>query len=237
MAESSSYREWTPPPHLAAGVACLWTHVTDGSTSGVVLPDGCCDVIWRAGHGAFVAGPDTGPVRNRFPTGTTFVGLRFRPGAGAAGLGLPLDEVVDRRVPIEGLGSVDADFRPELTPSEAASRLAGMATRALAAVEPDPVVAEAIEVLRDPRQRLGAARDRTGVSERQLRRRFVAAVGYGPKTLQRVLRFRAFLDRADEGVPLADAAARAGYADQAHLNRESRDLAGLTPAALVAGRR
>ena len=42
---------------------------------------------------------------------------------------------------------------------------------------------------------LGAA---LGVSERQLRRRFADAVGYGPKTLARVLRFQRFLALARE---------------------------------------
>jgi methylphosphotriester-DNA--protein-cysteine methyltransferase len=73
-----------------------------------------------------------------------------------------------------------------------------------------------------------------------LRRRCQAVVGYGPKTLQRVLRFRRFVSRIDAGPPagraahdLAALAADAGYADQAHLTRECRALAGLTPAALA----
>ncbi|WP_372494350.1 hypothetical protein [Actinoallomurus purpureus] len=36
---------------------------------------------------------------------------------------------------------------------------------------------------------------------------------------------------------LADLAASAGYADQAHLGREARALSGLTPSALLAERR
>jgi AraC-like DNA-binding protein len=75
---------------------------------------------------------------------------------------------------------------------------------------------------------------------RQLRRRCHAVVGYGPKTLQRVLRFRRFVARLDAGPPngqdihdLAALAALAGYADQAHLTRECRALAGLTPGALA----
>ena len=85
-----------------------------------------------------------------------------------------------------------------------------------------------------------------GLSERQLRRRCQDAVGYGPKTLQRVLRFRRFVSRidADPHAPgslpagrderdLATLAAQAGYADQAHLSRECHRLAGLTPAALA----
>jgi transcriptional regulator GlxA family with amidase domain len=68
------------------------------------------------------------------------------------------------------------------------------------------------------------------VSERELQRRFIEHVGYGPKTLHRVLRFQRFLRQAASAqVDLAGAAALAGYADQAHLGRETRRLAGLTP--------
>ena len=71
-----------------------------------------------------------------------------------------------------------------------------------------------------------------------MRRRCHAAVGYGPKTLQRVLRFRRFVSRIDaypknpkypkypksakslDILDLAAIAAEAGYVDQAHLTRE-----------------
>jgi methylphosphotriester-DNA--protein-cysteine methyltransferase len=87
---------------------------------------------------------------------------------------------------------------------------------------------------------LGAALD---LGDRQLRRRFLAAVGYGPKTLARVLRFQrllGLLDGAHGGAPgpsLAAAAADAGYADQAHMTTECTRLAGLPPTALLAERR
>ena len=73
-----------------------------------------------------------------------------------------------------------------------------------------------------------------GLGERQLRRRFAAAVGYGPKTFARVERFRAALALVRAGEPLARAAAEAGYADQAHMTREIAALAGRTPALLRA---
>jgi AraC-like DNA-binding protein len=72
------------------------------------------------------------------------------------------------------------------------------------------------------------------VSERQLRRRFERGVGYGPRTLRRVLRFQRFLGLAHGGGSLARLAADAGYADQAHLVRDCRSLAGMTPSALLA---
>ena len=62
-----------------------------------------------------------------------------------------------------------------------------------------------------------------GISDRQLRRRFHRAVGYGPKTLDRVLRFRRFVARVCEMAArdgdLARMAAELGYADQAHMTR------------------
>jgi len=85
--------------------------------------------------------------------------------------------------------------------------------------------------LGDPRTRVEALAGELGLSERQLRRRCAASAGYGPKTLQRILRFRRFL--ALEGGDLARRALDAGYADQSHLTRECVRLSGRTPAALA----
>jgi AraC-like DNA-binding protein len=106
----------------------------------------------------------------------------------------------------------------------------------LAGGVPDPAVARAARLLRDPAARAEDVADEVGLSLRQLRRRCHAVVGYGPKTLQRVLRFRGFVSRVDahpEVLDLAAIAAEAGYADQAHLTRECGRLSGLTPAELA----
>ncbi|MGH3322165.1 MAG: hypothetical protein ACRDN9_18740 [Streptosporangiaceae bacterium] len=56
----------------------------------------------------------------------------------------------------------------------------------------------------------------------------MAAFGYGPKTLARVLRFHRAVTSVQSGYSgsLADLATSLGYADQAHLAREARLLAG-----------
>jgi transcriptional regulator GlxA family with amidase domain len=74
------------------------------------------------------------------------------------------------------------------------------------------------------------------ISERQLLRRFDAAVGYGPKTLHRVMRFCRVVDAMHAGrgrVDLAAVACQTGYADQAHLTREVTRMAGVPPATLT----
>jgi methylphosphotriester-DNA--protein-cysteine methyltransferase len=119
-------------------------------------------------------------------------------------------------------------------------RLVRLTGEMVAGAPPDPLVAEAAHQLSRPGARVGLVARQLGISERQLHRRCVAAVGYGPVLLRRVLRFRRVVSRIDAGGALDDLAglaAAAGYADQAHLTRESQDLAGLAPAALARLRR
>ena len=195
-----------------------------------MLPDACSDLIWQAGRGAFVAGPDTGPAPVGSAAGSVFVGARFRPGAGGAALGLPLSELRDQRVGLEVLDRALAERLPgDLEPEEALRRIAEIARTA---PPPDAAIAEAARRLAHPQTRVETLADDLGLSERQLRRRCHAGAGYGPKTLQRVLRFRRFLATADGD--LARAALDAGYADQSHLTRECTRLAGQPPAALLA---
>lgn len=208
-----------PPADLAAHLACVWTSVSRG---GVILPDGCVDLVWR-GDRLVVAGPATGPAGGVGPGARVF-GVRFRLGVAGSVLGVPAASLLDRAVPVDevwgrgveervaagGPAALLAEVRSRLQPVDRLARAA-----ALAMARPDARV-DALDF---------------GVSERQLRRRFVNAVGYGPKTLARVLRFQRFLSLQGE---LAERAFAAGYADQAHLTRECRRLSGRTPAELVA---
>ncbi|OMI40139.1 AraC family transcription regulator [Streptomyces sparsogenes DSM 40356] len=67
-----------------------------------------------------------------------------------------------------------------------------------------------------------------------MHRRSLAAFGYGPKTLARVLRLNRALDAARAGTAFAEVAALAGYADQAHLAREVKALTGVPLGRLLA---
>lgn len=257
----SGYCEWQPPAALRLVVSCLWAQVTpDGADRhGLVLPDACTDLVWEQGRGAFVAGPDTGPVPIRMAAGTVVVGVRFRPAAGGPVLGVPLSELRDQRVDLADLRPGEARRLPgTLDPDTALARTLDLAGSLVAAGQADPAVTRAVSLLRDPRARTEDVAADVGLSLRQLRRRCHAAVGYGPKTLQRVLRFRRFVTRIDaahatlpggrdavyaalpggrDAGDLAAIAAEAGYADQAHLTRECGKLAGLTPADLAKQRR
>ena len=237
----AGYTEWAAPAALRDAVTCLWAQVsTDADRVGLVLPDGCTDLIWEQGRGAFIAGPDTGPVPTTMTAGTVMLGIRFRPSAGGRALGIPLSELRDQRVDLADLRPGDARRLPAtLDPVTAVARALDVTAALIADGAPDPAVTQAARLLRDPRARAEDVAADIGLSMRQLRRRCHAAVGYGPKTLQRVLRFRRFVSRIDAApagpdvLDLAAIAAEAGYADQAHLTRECGKLSGLTPAALA----
>ncbi|WTA56849.1 helix-turn-helix domain-containing protein [Kitasatospora purpeofusca] len=134
-------------------------------------------------------------------------------------------------------------------PAEAAAVLDAFVASRVPGWAPDRAVERAVAALGRPEGvRLPDLATELGLSERQLRRRVTDAVGYGPKTLHAVLRFRRALARARSGggggggdggggagaVPgLAAVAAQAGYADQAHLTREVRRWSGVSPTVLL----
>jgi AraC-like DNA-binding protein len=237
---AAGYREWLPPARLRGALACLWVSVTApgaGPSVTAVLPDGCTDLIWQRGRGAFLAGPDTGPAPAQLPPGTILVGARFWPGAGGPALGLPLAELRDQRIDLAVClprlaGQLPADLTPEL----ALIKVTGLSAGLVSSAPPDQLVLRATRLLAAGRTSVAGLGRALAVSERQLRRRFDDSVGYGPKTMQRVLRFRRVIEQltaSPRDTDLAALAVRTGYADQAHLTRETTRLAGLPPAALA----
>jgi transcriptional regulator GlxA family with amidase domain len=93
--------------------------------------------------------------------------------------------------------------------------------------EPDPLVRAAVTALDRPQARVAVVAAELGLSARQLQRRVADAVGYGPKMLARVLRFRRL--QSLPPAPLVELALEAGYADQAHMTGEVTELAGISP--------
>ncbi|MDD1059447.1 helix-turn-helix transcriptional regulator [Streptomyces cocklensis] len=219
----SGYRERAA---LAPG-ATLWTRTDSGGGPYRVLPDGCMDLIWHDGS-LLVAGPDTAAYVVADRPGSSYAGLRFAPGVGPALLGLPAREVRDLRVPLDALWPAaearGLAARADGGPAAALDAWAAERTRTAGPADPLPAAVAAALSAGRPLPAVAAA---CGLGERQLRRRCEAAFGYGPRTLSRVLRLQRALAMARTGTPFARVAADAGYADQPHLSREVRSLAGI----------
>ncbi len=226
------YRE---RPSTVAG-AVAWTATSDGSPNRV-LPDGCMDLLWMGGR-LVVAGPDTTAFSSVVPAGATVAGLRFAPGSAPKVLGLPAHAARDQRVLLADVWDparvrgLEDQIGSAPAPARALERV--VAAHGLAHPALDPLLAEVVRrVGRD--EPVGAVAACVGLSSRQLHRRSLDAFGYGPKLLARVLRLQRALALAREGTGLAAVAARHGYADQAHLARDVRDLAGTTLGGLGLG--
>jgi AraC-like DNA-binding protein len=233
------YAERAPEPDLAGVLVCTWTSSVRGAGVSHVLPDASLDIIWL-GDRLVVAGPDTRP--RWVPVPGEVAAVRFRPGAAAGPLGLPVDEIRDQTVPLAELWGPAGGLADRLAAApDPAARVrilqAAVRDRLAELPAPDPLPRGLVVALgrttSGPRGIATLARD-LGVSERQLHRRAVAAFGYGPKMLDRVLRLQRFLALARSGRGgLAELAVHAGYTDQPHLTREARALAGITPATLI----
>lgn len=214
------YREHRPPPRLGELVECRWVRTGPGQP-GRILPDGCMDLI-QMGDRIVVAGPDTTAfiaAGSRDP----MQGLRFRPGALPRLLGVPASELRNARVDLSELVRIDRGSPLE----QLAETLAAEPPRA----ETAPW---ALPALRDVTRRLAAgdsvavtARE-LGWSQRTVQRQCAAVYGYGPATLRRILRFRRAVALGGTGLSSTTVAAQAGYADQPHLHREVRALAGVS---------
>jgi AraC-like DNA-binding protein len=85
-------------------------------------------------------------------------------------------------------------------------------------------------------RRVGDLAAETGWSRKRLWSRFTAQIGVTPKRAAMLVRLSPAIDAIVAGTAIADVAARCGYADQSHLTRDLRDLAGYTPASLYRNR-
>jgi AraC-like DNA-binding protein len=218
------------PSRLAGGF--VWTSTVDVDHTRV-LPDGCMDLIWD-GESVFVAGPDTSAFLYAGVLGRTLTGLRFAPGFGPRVLGMPASEFADQRVPLSEVrpASEVQELLDHLDGSLHPARVLEVFADRRASRNGDQVVDEVVHRARGG-QDVRVIAEAVALSPRQLQRRCHDAFGYGAKMLSRILRMTRALDAARRGTPFADVAATTGYADQAHLSRDVRALAGVTLGQLV----
>jgi AraC-like DNA-binding protein len=240
----SYYRTVSPAPALRGFVECLWVHRiphADADGDRRILPDGRMDLVWFRGRGTVVAGPQSRYTVRPVEAPMQAVGARFYPGVAPILLRLPAVEFIDEHLPLSSVDGrlarrLDQELAGAADEREALATLNRELVRLLDGLQPDPAVREAVSLLQQPSRTVSEIAGRVFISQRQLERRFVEHVGYGPKTLQRILRLQQIvtqLSSKHRAVELARTAASCGYADQSHLSRETRRLTGLSPRQLA----
>ena len=242
----SEYSEFMPPARLADHFLCFWSQTITGLQGAYehrVLPDGCIDIVFINDEPPTVVGPWTVSFVARLAVGTGITGARLHPGRASSFLGIPASELLNQTTPIAAVKGAVQRMRVEkvIEQPDAPSRRSALAQVLFASIGHtlpfDQAISASIQWLsRHPKGSIRQLSHAVGISERQLHRRFSAAIGYGPKTFQSVLRFQRLLKIARETGPehsLADLAVHTGYADQAHMTRDVHRLANLRPTELL----
>lgn len=262
------YAESRPDAALRPYVHSFWTfdvvQPADERFEHHVWPDGCVSVLIASRSGApamaMVAGAQAGPRTVPIHGSASFRGVRFRPEAGAAVLGVDVRRIGGRSQPlaeliagtdrvrgtdlIRGTNPIGGDetaaglaraVAEADTHREGLRRLRAWVRRRSDGVALDALVARAVDTLIDTHghEPIAALAAACGLGVRQLERRFQRAVGVSPKQFARVRRMRSLIAAVlDHRAPWVSRAADGGYADQAHCARELSRLTGLSPRAL-----
>jgi AraC-like DNA-binding protein len=240
------YAERAPAPVTFRELPCTYVPVIIDLDDGWAIADGRRPERPAERLGSFVAGLCDGPVIVSHGGTARCLQLDLTPLAARRLLGVPMAELANRSV---DLGDVVGPAAAEL-----AERIDGAGTpeRAFAIVEAAVQARLAASPMVDSgvawslgrigasggRAPVGGLAEELGWSHRRLIARFRDAVGMPPKRVGRIVRLERLLARVDapEAPDWARAAAELGFADQAHLAREVRELTGLTPTALRAER-
>lgn len=193
-------------------------------------------------YASFAAGVHAGPVVIDSFGRSCCIQVNFTPLGGRRFFGLPMSELADRMVPLdELLGAWGHQLRERLGEENDWHRRLDIAEnfiteRLTNAASPQTEVGWALEriMASGGRSRIAAIATEIGWSRKHLAARFADQVGVGPKAISRIVRFNraANLAKRADRAGWADLAAECGYADQAHLVREFRELAGATPTGL-----
>ena len=210
------------------------------------------DVRELGGHAnhrprGYLVGPRQVAIRNQ-PTGLCWtVGATLRPGAIPALFGVPSRAVRDAVLDLDTVwGHGLESLREQIAVQPAVDRALSVWERALRArCDPDADIRTrrarlALHLLMDepPGSSVGGVADRVGLTRQHLARELNRIAGLSPGEVRRLARFEQFLGSIDTRHPVnwAQLAACAGYADQSHMVRDFKLLAGLGPSAYVARR-
>ncbi|PWK69057.1 AraC family transcriptional regulator [Aminobacter sp. AP02] len=194
---------------------------------------------------SFASGLHAGPVVIDSFGRSCCVQVNFTPLGARRFFGMPMSALADRMVPFdELLGASGHRLRERLgeqTNWHARLDIAEcfIIERLTKAASVSAEVGWALEkiIASGGRSRIAPIAAEIGWSRKHLATRFADQVGVGPKAIARIVRFNraASLSKLASRAGWADLAAECGYADQAHLVREFRELAGATPTELRLG--
>ncbi len=252
------YQKYKPSKSLENYIDFYWTLSSDNLAdiyTARTYPDGCTNILFNFADPIHLDIADKGFVQNALPTSiygnvTRFFhfkvsgridlfSVNFKPGGIFPVLQLPVSEFNNRAIDAK-FASIDSDttlFERLAASSDTESRIGlfeqFLIKKLLRFDQTDPVVDYSLNRITTVHGNtaIDTIVRETGISERQLERKFKLRVGISPKLLCQILRFKHVQNVLKYGSPqsLLNIAYDNGYFDHAHLTNNFRRFAGVTP--------
>ncbi|WP_210489712.1 AraC family transcriptional regulator [Rufibacter aurantiacus] len=254
MAHTTSYRQIPPPPHLAEYVRYFW--IAEGQDISAPyhfssVANGCAQLTFHY-KGAFVApgseqampefylqGPSSKPTKLVTEESFGILGAALYPYTASLLFKTPGKEVRDQVRPVqEVFGSSLRHLEDQITNSastdERLALLVHFLTKQLLQDKtPDAALQQLIKAEIDAGQQPDVEKlyEQMHTSRRQFERRFKNLLGFSPREYAKIQRFRYALQQYQQAPEqsFTQLALSSGYYDQAHFNRDFKELSGVTP--------
>ncbi len=253
---------WQADPRLAGVVASMW--FGEGKTAyqrDRILPSGQSQLLINLGPPQYriepgppevrvpfvdvwYSGLHQGPIDTEAPHGNALLGVAFTARGAFPWLGERMDGLSDRIIALaDALGDGALRLRERLlNTASLPDRFLLVERWLIARLRPRTVVHPAVRWAVDRiaatggRMPIEELATQTGFTRKHLGNLFQRQVGFSPKSLARIHRFRGALEllsRADGQVPWAELAEQCGFYDQSHLINEFRRFTGFSPVELA----
>lgn len=249
LSAETSVRCALPAAPLRTWIDHYWLSLDNDSPAHAILPDGAIDLVVRQGPESDsdwtvrVYGTTTSSLSIALEQGAHYAGVRFKPGQGRHFLKAAARELTDRCESATGLLPFCLDrVAGHVGSADIFASFDAVLLAHAASVQPLPArIDSAVALIAASRGMLSIedAADAFGTGRRQFERVFLDTVGIAPKLFSSIVRFhcagRLIRQAPAARMTLADIAHACGYADQSHMNRDFRRLAGMAPSAFVRG--
>lgn len=251
------YQTFEPTTPISSFVKCYWTLTAPKQViveKQRIIPDGCMEMIFHHGDlyqqytkdGHAIAQPRCfvfGQITNTLeiePTGETGIfAIRFQPDGFIPFTTLPLQQMVNRAVPLQELFGKDAqELETKIldaltTENRIAIIEAFLMTKLIESESVDRIIKSSVKTILDLKGKLSILElsEVTDINRRQLERRFSTVIGLSPKQLAKIIRLQAAINAmlSKDFDSFTALAYEADYFDQAHFIKDFKEFTGVSP--------
>lgn len=209
-----------------------------------MVPDACIDILFEFGDDgmkAFACGSPLSFELIERPDGYEVFGVRFMPGVHPKLLNCQMRDLLDTRIPLEEILTIDSDWMQALEREKDFYKRIQIFLEAYNSVFDDDDKPfgkkELVQSVKrmvyesDGLIQISQLQEKTGYSARYINKVFIEEMGFSPKTFCEIIRFQRALEFLNYGAPdkMTEAAVYLGYYDQAQFIHDFKKNAGTTP--------